>query len=275
MRLKKIIIIIISMILAYIIGFHIIPRDCNRSSQTRFALKFIEDIEINKKIERKNIELVEIGKYNFPNNVLYDENEVIGKYTATDIKKNQFVMDTLINDRIPPNDTFRYGDPIYDAIAINTDIAKCVGGLPKVGDRVRVLIYIPSKELNSIGHVMIDEDLDDVEVIDLLNHDGISILEVKSNAISGGYAQTKVPSIVVLKANYTQQKKLIQGMYEGELHLALRPKIYKSSLEAKKSGTNNILDKAIDKAINIDAAMDVKATNLSSDKEMGGFVIDD
>ena len=50
------------------------------------------------KITTKMITTVEVGGYNLPSNIIYKEEDIIGKYANTDLYKGDYVMTSKLSD---------------------------------------------------------------------------------------------------------------------------------------------------------------------------------
>ena len=277
LRLRKILVIIISGVLAYLTGFYLIPRDVESSKETTMVLRFKKDIFENQLIKDEYIETVEIGSYNFPKNIYTDKEDVIGQYAKKDILAGEFAHENLIQNEIIPGDYFRYEDTRFDGISFIVDLAKCVGGMPKIGDRVRVIIYKQGKDMNTESEIVMHRELSAMEVIDIVNKEGESLNNYRSDTST--VSDNSIPCYITLKADVQQQEYLVKGIYEGEIHLALRPKVFE---EENHSTTDEHMKNSFvskggneDGDINYYISGSVDEESQMDNGDQGGFDIDD
>lgn len=228
LRMKRLFLIIVSGVLAWYIGYHVIPDDVAATRETISVLRFKSDLGIHQIIREGDIEITEVGAYNFPSDVAWNKEDVIGSYLKNDVSKGQFVYKSMLEDAMVPSGSLVHNEERLDGIALDVDLKKCVGGIPNKGDMVRVIFYIKNEQ-QDMGRVIIDRDLNALEVVDILNGDGLSIIDGIGN--EKGYGASSLPSVVVLKANTLQVAKLVTGINEGELHLTLRPRNIKTELD--------------------------------------------
>lgn len=242
-RLKSILIIIIALAVAITTGFYLVPKDIEKTRQTTAVVRFKENIGKNQQVKEEHVEVIEIGSYNLPQYIINDSSEIIGKYATVSIHKGEFAIGNYFqNDKIP-DEAFLYEDVSVDGISFETDLSKCVGGIPKKGDRVRVIIYKQAKDRESESEVLIYDELCNLEVIKVANKNGISIDEAKNK--NDSINDSIVPGVVTVKADIKQQQLLVKGIYDGTIHLALRPRILIE--ENKKSTENNVIKEEVSK----------------------------
>lgn len=229
-RLKSIIVIIIAMVIAVVTGFYLVPRDVEKTRQTINVVRLKENIGKNQKIKNEHLEVIEIGSYNLPNYVVNETKEIVGKYATVPMYKGEFAVKDYFQDEKVPDDAFLYEDTLVDGISFETDLAKCVGGIPEKGDKVRVIIYKQPKDRNSESEVLIYDELSNMEVIKVANKDGLSKDEIEDEKEK----DSVVPGVVTVKADIRQQQMLVKGIYDGVIHLALRPRALIKKTEVSK-----------------------------------------
>ncbi|SKC78784.1 Flp pilus assembly protein CpaB [Maledivibacter halophilus] len=232
-RLKSILIIVTSLLIAIITGFYLVPKDVEKTRQTTMVIRFKESIGKNQRVKKDHLDVIEIGSYNLPNYIVNEESEIIGKYAVTPMNKGEFAIRNYFQDNKVPDDAFLYEDTLVDGISFETDLAKCVGGIPKKGDKVRVIIYKKAKDKDSESEVIIYDELSSLEVIKVANKNGVSIAQAEND--NSDINNSIVPGVVTVKADIKQQQLLVKGVYDGVIHLALRPRILAQKVKKKPS----------------------------------------
>lgn len=174
------------------------------------------------KIEQKHIDLEEIGQYKLNREIIDKEENIVGKYAIKHIYKGRYVYKSDIDDNKPPVET---KDKIkFGAIAVTTDLTKCVGGLPDSGDFVKVNIVRKNNKDRGRLDIVQYPELEKVKILEIKNTYGEEIKKEEDKKSSGiGASTERKPAQVIFDATNLQQKKLLQGEYEGEIHLVLIP----------------------------------------------------
>lgn len=281
-RLKSILIIIISLSIAITTGFYLVPKDVEKTRQTTMVVRLKENIGKGQRIKEEHLDVIEIGSYNLPKYIVNEKEEIIGKYSLAPMNKGQFAIRKYFQDEKIPDGAFLYENTLVDGISFETDLAKCVGGIPEKGDKVRVIIYKQAKSKDSESKVLIYDELSNLEVIKVANKNGVSIVKAKSD--NNSINNSVVPGVVTVKANIKQQKLLVKGIYDGIIHLALRPRIlseedkkeslspsYERKVKAGSTEDNQVINKASEK---IQLSTDSPQNSNTKNKE-GGFKLDD
>lgn len=279
-RLKSIFIIIIALFVAIATGFYLVPKDMEKTRQTTMVVRLKENIGKNQKVKNEHVEVIEIGSYNLPKYIVTDSNEIIGKYAMVPMHKDEFAIGKYFQDKKIPDEAFLYEDTSVDGISFETDLSKCVGGIPKKGDQVRVIIYKQARDRDTESQVLTYDELSKLEVIKVANKNGISIEDAKSG--NANINNSIVPGVVTVKADIKQQQLLVKGIYDGTIHLALRPRVL---VQKKETTTDDEGDK--NEIANIKGNKELKETkeavedkvedSLEDNKESqgGGFIVND
>lgn len=281
-RLKSILIIIISLSIAIATGFYLVPKDVEKTRQTTMVVRLKENIGKGQKIKEEHLDVIEIGSYNLPKYIVNEKKEIMGKYALVPMNKGAFAIRKYFQDAKIPDGAFLYENTLVDGISFQTDLAKCVGGIPEKGDKVRAIIYKKAKSKDSESKVLIYDELSNLEVIKVANKNGVSIMNAKSD--NDSINNSAVPGVVTVKANIKQQQLLVKGIYDGIIHLALRPRVlsendkkvslpssYESESKVKSTEDNQEIKKASEKK---QLSTDASQNSNSKDKE-GSFKLDD
>jgi len=201
-----------------LIAFVIIPSMMNRSRETAFIVRVREVVVPYTLVEEDMLEMVEVGAYNLPLDIISDKSLVVGKYASMEILPgdNLFVEKFALREQLERG--FLYGvggyigDGDYDdgmlpanlavTITLRSHAAGIAGEL-RAGDVVAALVYMQDGETGEHGIVDLPE---------LLN---LEILAVYRSSI----ADSGEIRNVTFKVNYEQARTLIEAENEGVIHL--------------------------------------------------------
>ena len=182
------------------------------------------DLKIGQEITAKDIEIVEVGAYNLPSEVMKNSEDVIGKYASAEMIKGEYVLAAKISDTPASENAYLY-NLTGKKRAISITIPSFAGGLSGKlisGDIVSV-IAIDYKEK---GETVVPEELQYVEVIAVTDKKGNDdkTVTVKPD----GEEETKLPETVTLLVTPEQANILAELEAEGEIHVAL---VYRGTAE--------------------------------------------
>lgn len=175
------------------------------------------DLKIGQEITSKDIEVVEVGAYNMPYEVVQKSEDVVGKYTSAEMIKGEYVLAAKISDTPASENAYLYG-LTGEKRAISITIPSFAGGLSGKlisGDIVSV-IAVDYKEK---GETVVPDELQYVEVIAVTDKKGNDdeTVTVKPD----GEEETELPETVTLLVTPLQANILAELEAEGEIHLAL------------------------------------------------------
>lgn len=196
------------------------------SAKTRKIVKvpvLKNNVEVGMVIKESDITNKEIGEFKLDNKIIKSQDELIGKYAIREIFQGRYLYKEDISDKKPAtevNEKIKYG-----ALAVTTDLNKCVGGILKAGDYVKVNI-IKKKDANNEIEVVQYRELSKVKVIAIENSYGEfinSAVEPEKNGLAAVGSNQIKPATVVFDAEPGQEKKLLEGEYLGDIHLVLLP----------------------------------------------------
>ena len=215
---------VVCIALALIICFAITPLFNASKSSTMKIIRIKNDVKIGQEITSKDIEVVEVGAYNMPSEVLQKSEDVVGKYAAAEMIKGEYVLSAKISDTPASENAYLYG-LTGDKRAISITIPSFAGGLSGKlisGDIVSV-IAVDHKEK---GETLVPEELQYVEVIAVTDSKGNDdeTVTVKPD----GEEETELPETVTLLVTPEQANILAELEAEGEIHVAL---VYRGTTE--------------------------------------------
>ena len=215
---------VICIALALIICFAITPLFNASKSSTMKIVRIKNDLKIGQEITSKDIEVVEVGAYNMPSEVVQKSEDVVGKYASAEMIKGEYVLAAKISDTPASENAYLY-NLTGEKRAISITIPSFAGGLSGKlisGDIVSI-IAVDFKEK---GETVVPEELQYVEVIAVTDKKGNDdeTVTVKPD----GEEETELPETVTLLVTPEQANILAELEAEGEIHVAL---VYRGTAE--------------------------------------------
>ncbi len=215
---------VICIALALIICFAITPLFNASKSSTMKIVRIKNGLKIGQEITSKDIEIVEVGAYNMPSEVVQKSEDVVGKYAASEMIKGEYVLAAKISDSPASENAYLY-NLTGEKRAISITIPSFAGGLSGKlisGDIVSI-IAVDFKEK---GETVVPDELQYVEVIAVTDKKGNDdeTVTVKPD----GEEETELPETVTLLVTPAQANILAELEAEGEIHVAL---VYRGTAE--------------------------------------------
>ena len=215
---------VVCIVLSLIICFAITPLFNASKSSTMKIVRVKSNLKIGQEITSKDIEVVEVGAYNMPSEVMKNSEDVIGKYASAEMIKGEYVLAAKISDTPASENAYLY-NLTGKKRAISITIPSFAGGLSGKlisGDIVSV-IAIDYKEK---GETVVPEELQYVEVIAVTDKKGNDdeTVTVKPD----GEEETELPETVTLLVTPEQANILAELEAQGEIHVAL---VYRGTAE--------------------------------------------
>jgi len=195
-----------------------------------------KNIEYGEIISEGDVKMVEVGVYNMPGQIIRKKTDIVGHYASMQLHKDRYVyQEDLLNDK--PALTIK--EQINEsAVAIETDLIKCVGGVPEAGDYVRIAII----RVGDGVQVERPEVLSKVRILAMQNSNGKYLKDVrgkKENSFTGTQ-ETVRPSLILFDVSAEQEVKLLEGLYSGTLHMILHNEENQTSEYIKNTLGNEI-----------------------------------
>ena len=215
---------VICIALSLIICFAITPLFNASKSSTMKIVRVKNGLKVGQEITSKDIEVVEVGAYNMPSEVMRKSEDVVGKYAAAEMIEGEYVLTAKISDTPASENAYLYG-LTGEKRAISITIPSFAGGLSGKlisGDIVSV-IAVDYKET---GETVVPEELQYVEVIAVTDKKGNDdeTVTVKPD----GKEETELPETLTLLVTPLQANILAELEAEGEIHVAL---VYRGTAE--------------------------------------------
>lgn len=215
---------VICIALALIICFAITPLFNASKSSTMRIVRVKNDLKIGQEITAKDIEIVEVGAYNLPSEVVKKSEAVVGKYAAAEMFKGEYVLAAKISDTPASENAYLYG-LTGEKRAISITIPSFAGGLSGKlisGDIVSVIAV----DYRETGETIVPDELQYVEVIAVTDKKGND--EETTTIKPDGEEETSLPETVTLLVTPEQANILAELEAEGEIHVAL---VYRGTAE--------------------------------------------
>lgn len=215
---------VICIALALIICFAITPLFNASKSSTMRIVRVKNDLKIGQEITAKDIEIVEVGAYNLPSEVVKKSEAVVGKYAAAEMIKGEYVLAAKISDTPASENAYLY-DLTGEKRAISITIPSFAGGLSGKlisGDIVSVIAV----DYRETGETIVPDELQYVEVIAVTDKKGND--EVTTTIKPDGEEETSLPETVTLLVTPEQANILAELEAQGEIHVAL---VYRGTAE--------------------------------------------
>lgn len=215
---------VICIALALIICFAITPLFNASKSSTMRIVRVKNDLKIGQEITAKDIEVVEVGAYNLPSEVVKKSEAVVGKYAAAEMIKGEYVLAAKISDTPASENAYLYG-LTGEKRAISITIPSFAGGLSGKlisGDIVSVIAV----DYRETGETRVPDELQFVEVIAVTDKKGND--EETTTIKPDGEGETSLPETVTLLVTPEQANILAELEAQGEIHVAL---VYRGTAE--------------------------------------------
>ena len=208
---------VICIALSLIICFAITPLFNAAKDQTTEIVRMKKDVKIGQEITAKDIEVVEVGAYNLPSEVIRSSEEVVGKYVSSELLKGEYVLPSKISDTPASENAYLY-NLTGEKRAISVTIPSFAGGLSGKlisGDIVSVIAV----DFREKGETVVPDELQYVEVIAVTDKEGYDEGEVV--VTSDGEEEADLPETVTLLVTPDQASILAELEAEGEIHISL------------------------------------------------------
>lgn len=199
-------------ILAVIICFVISPLISNTSDKTVTVVRVLSDIKSGDEITKDMIGEVKMSGTNQPDNIISDDNDVIGKYAVIDMTKGDTVLKNKISDTPYIENTYLSGlNGTNRAISVTLkSFATGLSGKLKSGDIVSII----APDYQKTGMTVVPSELQFVEVIAATNKSGADVENTTGE-------ESDLPSTVTLLVSEKQALTLAELEKSGTIHMSL------------------------------------------------------
>lgn len=215
---------VVCIALSLIICFAITPLFNAAKENTTEIVRMKKDVKIGQEITEKDVEIVEVGAYNLPADVLKKSEDVVGKYVSSELLAGEYVLPEKISDTPASENAYLY-NLTGEKRAISVTIPSFAGGLSGKlisGDIVSVIAV----DYRESGETLVPDELQYVEVIAVTDKEGYDENEVVVTA--DGEEEPDLPETVTLLVTPAQANILAELEADGEIHLSL---VYRGTFE--------------------------------------------
>ena len=208
---------VVCIALSLIICFAITPLFNAAKENTTEIVRMKKDVKIGQEITEKDVEIVEVGAYNLPADVLKKSEDVVGKYVSSELLAGEYVLPGKISNTPASENAYLY-NLTGEKRAISVTIPSFAGGLSgKIisGDIVSVIAV----DYRESGETVVPDELQYVEVIAVTDKEGYDEDEVV--VTTDGEEEPDLPETVTLLVTPAQANILAELEADGEIHLSL------------------------------------------------------
>lgn len=211
---------VVSFGIAIVIGGIVMPNYYESKKDVIKIIQLNKEYLTGKQIDEKDLVEVEVGKFNLPNNVikLEDKKNIVNKYAKYNLKPGRYLYSDDFQEKKPTNE-LKY-KTTSGLVTVKTDLAKSVGGIIKDGDYVEVHIITKGDGQGSMNDTLYPE-LAKVKVASIVADNGQAMGGHEASNQSNGENLQKPAFITFDTENFEQKRRIIEGNYNGEIHLAL------------------------------------------------------
>ena len=205
---------IVCIVLALAVTFGVAPL-VNKLADSRCEIvRLIKNVTQGHMIAESDIEVVTVGSYNLPADVITKKEAAVGMFAACDLKAGDYLLPEKIStDADSAADVFRTLNGTKQAISITIQtFAAGLSAKLQNGDIVSLVVYT-----NDSGKAVIPSALTYVKVITSTTADGYDKDELTPNE-DGTY---ELPTTLTLLVNPAQAKLLTEYENEGRIHATL------------------------------------------------------
>ncbi|WP_313340532.1 RcpC/CpaB family pilus assembly protein [Sedimentibacter sp.] len=216
---------VICIVLSLLICFAITPLFNQSISQKTEIVRVITPIKIGEAITKDMVQVVEVGGYNLPEDVVRQADTVIGKFASSDLAPGDYIIASKIADAPAAENAYLY-NLTGEKQAISVSVKSFANGLSGKlisGD----IVSIVAPDYKKQGVTVIPPELQYVEVIAVTAGSGY-------DANTGEQKETEaedekeLPATVTLLVTPEQSKLLAELEADGTLHVSL---VYRGSEE--------------------------------------------
>lgn len=211
---------VICIVLSLIICFAVTPLFNKGISQKTEIVRVAKDIKIGDEITKDMVQIVEVGGYNLPEDVVKNTETVLGKFASADMVPGDYIISSKIADEPAAENAYLYnltGEKQAMSVSVKS-FATGLSGKLVSGDIVSIIAPDYKKQ----GTTVIPPELQYVEVIAVTAGSGYDA----NTGEQEDSEEKELPSTVTLLVTPEQSKILAMLEADGTLHVSL---VYRGS----------------------------------------------
>jgi len=203
---------IVSIALAAVIAFVAIPTISRQTNGKTEIVRVAQPVRKGTVITARDIEVVEVGGYNLPQNIARTEDDVVGKYATADLAAGDFILSSKVSFA-PISSDIQLSSIPSGKVAISLTVKSLASGLSdklQTGDIVRIYHYLN-------GAIDVPE-LQFVKILSVTDSKGVNVDH--GAELSEDEEKRQSATITVLAT--PEQARVITAMEnDGVAHVAL------------------------------------------------------
>lgn len=203
---------ILSIVLAALIAFIALPTIAKQTNGKTEIVRVVQPVLKGVAITDKDVQTVEVGGYNLPQNVARSLEDVVGKYATTDLMNGDYVLSTKIS-LTPISSDIALNSIPSGKVAISLTVKTLASGLSdklQPGDIIRVYHFMD--EAKDIP------ELQFVKVLSVTDSKGVNVDNTKEPTEE----EEKQQSATITVLASPEQAKIITALEnDGMAHVAL------------------------------------------------------
>ena len=211
---------VICIVLSLIICFAVTPLFNKGMSQKTEIVRVTKDIKIGDEITKDMVQIVEVGSYNLPEDVVKNTETVLGKFASADMVPGDYIISSKVADEPAAENAYLYnltGEKQAMSVSVKS-FATGLSGKLVSGDIVSIIAPDYKKQ----GTTVIPPELQYVEVIAVTAGSGYDA----NTGEQEDSEEKELPSTVTLLVTPEQSKILAMLEADGTLHVSL---VYRGS----------------------------------------------
>lgn len=213
---NRIVIGVACIILSLIICFAVTPLFNKSISEKTQIVRVVREIKKGEEITAAQVNVVEVGGYNLPEDVLRNPETAIGRYASADFAPGDYIIASKIADEPAAENAYLYnlnGEKQAMSVTVKA-FANGLSGKLQSGDIVSVI----APDYRKQGVAVIPPELQYVEVIAVTANSGY---DANTGERVDKDSERELPSTVTLLVTPEQSRILAELEADGKLHLSL------------------------------------------------------
>lgn len=217
---------IICVLFGVLLFFGFGPSLIGQTAKQERISRVAKEIPKNAKITGDMLEVVSVGGYNMPSNVVKDRADIVGKYSSTEMVPGDYVLNSKLSAQPLGADEYLSkldGKKVAVSVAIK-NFANGLSGKLETGD----IISIDVVDYGDMKQTVNDGDLQYMKLLAATTDAGSDNDRTNAQKASSGNSSTKqdMPSSLTVLASPEQKTKLEDYNANGTIHAAL---VYRGS----------------------------------------------
>lgn len=207
---------VLCILLSLLICFGLTPLFTKSTSQKTEIVRVVQPIRAGDEITKGMVKTVEVGGFGLPDDVLRQQENVLGKYATADLAVGDYIIASKLADTPAAENAYLYSlDGTMQAMSITIkSFSTGLSGKLQSGDIVSVVAADYKKQ----GQTVIPPELKYVEVISVTASSGY---DANTGEAPSEEDERELPSTVTLLVSPEQSMALAGLEAEGKLHLTL------------------------------------------------------